>query len=66
MFDPTTAPSHAELEWEMQKSRIRIRFPFMNEADMDFDETNREAFFKRLQLKGQLTKQALRNIIDTM
>ncbi len=55
-----------ESNWEVQKAKLRLRFPKLTEADLDFDERNKYDMLNRLQGIVGMTTKELQVIIETL
>ena len=52
--------------WEAQKSKLKLRFPKLTDADLNFDESNKEEMLIKLQGIVGRTKKELQVIIETL
>ena len=52
--------------WETQKAKLRLRFPKLTEADLNFDESNKRDMLNKLQGIVGMTAKELQVIIETL
>lgn len=52
--------------WELQKSKLKLKFPKLKDADLDFDERDKDEMLMRLQDIVGKTKEELQAIIETL
>ncbi len=52
--------------WEVQKSKLKIKFPKLKDTDLDFDERDKDEMLVRLQDIIGKTKKELQTIIETL
>lgn len=52
--------------WEMQKDKLKLKFPKLTDADLDFDESNKFEMLTKLQSKVGRTTKELQVIIETL
>jgi hypothetical protein len=52
--------------WEVQKGKLRTRFPKLTDEDLNFDESQKAEMFSKLEIKLALTSEELQVIIETL
>lgn len=52
-------------KWEVQKAKLKIKFPKLSDQDLNFDEINKAEMFRRLEVKLALTAKELQGIMNT-
>ena len=52
--------------WEAQKAKLKLRFPKLTDADLNFDERYKEDMLIKLQGIVGRTKKELQVIIETL
>jgi hypothetical protein len=64
MMSPKTAAAYKP-GWIVQKAKLRVNFPKLTDADLNFDESRKIEMFEKLEVKLGLTSKELQLIIDT-
>jgi hypothetical protein len=62
----TKVPHNKHSSWEDQKSKLKISFPQLTDADLNFDESNKFEMLTQLQVKVGRTVKELQIIIETL
>jgi hypothetical protein len=57
-------PAQIAANWSNQKEKLRIRFPHLTEADLDYEESRRDEMLSNLQVKLAQTKVQLNAAIS--
>jgi hypothetical protein len=52
--------------WEAQKAKLKLKFPKLTDADLNFDETKKNEMLSKLQVKVGRTTKELQVIIETL
>ena len=52
--------------WENKKAKLKTRFPKLTEADLNFDETQKNEMFGKLEFKLGITSKELQVIIERL
>lgn len=52
--------------WEEQKSKLKMSFPQLTDADLNYDESNKFEMLTQLQVKVGRTIKELQVIIETL
>jgi hypothetical protein len=55
-----------ETNWEAQKAKLKLRFPKLTDADLNFDESNKNEMLNKLQGIVGMTAKELQVIIETL
>ncbi len=55
-----------ETRWEAQKEKLKLSFPKLTDADLNFDEINKFEMLTKLQVKVGRTTKELQVIIETL
>jgi hypothetical protein len=63
---PPMAPGNSGSRWEDQKSKLKLSFPKLTDADLNFDESEKFEMLTQLQSKVGRTVQELKVIIETL
>lgn len=53
-------------KWETQKEKLKLKFPKLTDADLNFDESNKLEMLTQLQVKVGRTTKELQLIIETL
>jgi hypothetical protein len=56
----------ATKNWEAQKAKLKLKFPKLTDADLNFDETKKNEMLSKLQVKLGRTVKELQVIIGTL
>jgi hypothetical protein len=54
------------LSWVAQKARLKMKFPQLTEADLNFDVSDKFVMLTRLQVKTGRTAKELQSIIEKL
>lgn len=52
-------------KWEAQKTKLKVKFPQLNDADLNFEEARRGEMLSKLQVKTGRTAKELRSVMET-
>lgn len=52
--------------WEGQKAKLRVNFPKLTDADLDYDETKKDEMLNKLEFKLAMSTNELKVIIETL
>jgi hypothetical protein len=52
--------------WEAQKAKLKLKFPKLTEADLNFDETNKYEMLKHLEPKLAIPPEELLLIMESL
>ena len=53
-------------KWAEKKTKLKLQFPNLTDADLDFDETRKSEMLSKLQVKVKRTVNELQTIMDTL
>lgn len=59
-------PAKPKSNWEGQKDKLKLKFPKLTDADLDFDESKKFEMLTQLQAKVGRTTKELQVIIETL
>ena len=62
----TKVPTTPRSNWEEQKDKLKLKFPKLTDADLNFDESNKFEMLTQLQVKVGRTTKELQVIIETL
>jgi thymidylate synthase len=62
----THVPITPKSNWEQQKDKLKLKFPTLTNADLNFDESNKFEMLTQLQVKVGRTVKELQVIIETL
>jgi hypothetical protein len=62
----THVPTTPKSNWEQQKDKLKLKFPNLTDADLNFDESNKFEMLTQLQAKVGRTAKELQVIIETL
>jgi hypothetical protein len=62
----THVPTTPKSNWEQQKDKLKLNFPKLTDADLNFDESNKFEMLTQLQAKVGRTVKELQVIIETL
>jgi len=49
--------------WDMQKAKLKKKYPILTEHDLRYDEGKKGAMWERLQIKLSLSKEKMQKLI---
>jgi hypothetical protein len=49
--------------WDLQKAKLKVKFPKLTDADLDFEESRKAEMLSKLQVKTLRTARELQAII---
>ena len=52
-------------KWEAQKTKLRVKFPQLNDTDLNFEAQRRGEMLSKLQVKTGRTARELQSIMET-
>ena len=52
--------------WIAQKAKLRVKFPKLTDADLNFEESRKREMLSSLEIKLAMTSQELQVIIETL
>jgi hypothetical protein len=52
--------------WIAQKAKLRVKFPKLTDADLNYDESRKREMLNSLEIKLAMTSQELQVIIETL
>ena len=58
----TTTPTPGAGTWNEHKSRLKTTFPTLTDSDLNYEESNRDVMFNRLQVKLGKTRAELESV----
>jgi hypothetical protein len=61
----TKKPAEQKTVWDAQKSKLKVAFPQLKDADLNFDESRKNEMLGKLGVTLGRTTQELQLILDT-
>lgn len=62
----TKVPTTPRSNWEEQKDKLKLKFPKLTDADLNFDESKKFEMLNQLQAKVGRTTKELQIIIESL
>ena len=59
----STTPAPEQGIWNQQKTRLKLKFPTLTDADLDYQEGQKDVMFSRLQAKLGKTRSEIDAVI---
>lgn len=63
---PVKIGKNPRANWESQKAKLKLNFPKLTDSDLDYDETEKDKMFNKLEFKLAMTAAELKVIIETL
>jgi thymidylate synthase len=60
------SPTKPRTNWEEQKDKLKLKFPKLTDADLNFDESKKFEMLTQLQVKVGRTAKELQEIIESL
>jgi hypothetical protein len=55
-----------KVNWDAQKAKLKLTFPKLTAADLNFDETQKTEMLMKLELKLAMSSEEIRFIIESL
>ena len=66
MTNSNSGPAVVKKNWSEQKDKLKVKFPSLTDADLQYEEGKKDAMLEKVQVKLGKSKDELTKIIDTL